>query len=92
MIKISNVNIKKMDKEDSRMKGVASILIDDCFAVRDIRIIQGDDRLFVAMPSRKDADGMYKDIVHPINKEARALVEDAILEEYNKTEIANEEE
>ena len=68
------------------MKGIASVLLDDCFIVRDIRIIEGKEGLFIAMPSRKNADGEYHDIAHPIDKETRKMFEDAIFEEYNKVE------
>jgi stage V sporulation protein G len=68
------------------MKGIASVLLDDCFVIRDIRIIEGKEGLFIAMPSRKNADGEYHDIAHPINAETRKMFEDAIFEEYNKVE------
>lgn len=83
-MQITSVNVKKIDKEESRMKGIASVLIDDCFAVRDIRIIEGNDGLFIAMPSRKNAEGEYHDIAHPINAETRKMFEDAIFDAYNK--------
>ena len=83
-MKITSVNVRKIEKEDSRMKGIASVLIDDCFAVQDIRIIEGDNGLFIAMPSRKTATGGYRDIAHPINTETRKMFEDAVLEAYNK--------
>lgn len=85
-MKITSVTVRKVEKEDSRMKGIASILIDDCFAIHDIRIIEGDKGLFIAMPSRKTATGGYRDIAHPINAEARALIEEPILKEYEKAE------
>ena len=85
-MQITSVNVKKIEKEDSRMKGIVSVLIDDCFVIRDIRIIDGKDGLFVAMPSRKNIDGEYHDIAHPINAETRKMFEDAIIEEYNKAE------
>ena len=56
-LKITSVNVRKVEKEASRMKGIASVLLDDCFAVHDIRIIEGDNGLFIAMPSRKTATG-----------------------------------
>ena len=83
-MKITSVNVRKVEKEDSRMKGIASVLIDDCFAVHDIRIIEGDNGLFIAMPSRKTATGGYRDIAHPINQEARQMFTDAILKEYEE--------
>ena len=91
-MKITSVTVRKIDKENSRMKGIASVLIDDCFAVHDIRIIEGDNGLFIAMPSRKTATGGYRDIAHPINPEVRAMFEEAILEAYDKAEDAPTEE
>ena len=85
-MKITSVNVRKIEKEGSRMKGSASVLLDDSFAVHDIRIIEGDNGLFIAMPSRKTATGGYRDIAHPINPEVRAMFEDAIIDAYNKAE------
>ena len=85
-MKITSVNVRKIEKEGSRMKGIASVLLDDSFAVHDIRIIEGDNGLFIAMPSRKTATGGYRDIAHPINPEVRAMCEDAIIDAYNKAE------
>lgn len=83
-MKITSVNVRVTEKEDSRMKGIASILLNDCFAIHDIRIIEGDKGLFIAMPSRKTQSGEYRDIAHPITPECRKMFEDAVLEEYNK--------
>ncbi len=85
-MQITSVNVKKYDKEDSKMKGIASVLIDECFVIRDIRIIEGNDGLFIAFPSRKNNEGLYVDVAHPINSETRKLFEDAIFEEFNKEE------
>ena len=85
-MKITSVNVRKIEKEGSRMKGIASVLLDDSFAVHDIRIIEVDNGLFIAMPSRKTATGGYRDIAHPINPEVRAMFEDAIIDAYNKAE------
>lgn len=85
-MQITSVNVKKYDKEESKMKGIASVLIDDCFVIRDIRIIEGNEGLFIAMPSRRKNDGEYQDVAHPINAETRKMFEDAIFEEYNKVE------
>ena len=91
-MKITSVNVRKIEKEGSRMKGIASVLLDDSFAVHDIRIIDGDNGLFIAMPSRKTATGGYRDIAHPINPEVRAMFEEAILEAYKNAEEDSEEE
>jgi len=86
MLTITSVSVRKVEKEGSRMKGIASVLLNDAFAVHDIRIIEGDNGLFIAMPSRKTATGSYRDIAHPINPEVRKQFEDAILEEFEKAE------
>ena len=85
-MKITSVNVRKVEKEGSRMKGIASVLIDDCFAIHDIRIIEGDNGLFIAMPSRKTPNGEFKDIAHPINAETREKIQKAILEAYEAPE------
>ena len=88
-MKITSVTVRKIEKENSRMKGIASVLIDDCFAVHDIRIIDGDNGLFIAMPSRKTPDGEFKDIAHPINTTTREKIQTSILNAY---EVALKEE
>ena len=85
-MKITSVTVRKIEKENSRMKGIASVLIDDCFAVHDIRIIEGDNGLFIAMPSRQVATGGYRYIAHPINAETRQMFEKAILKAYEEAE------
>jgi len=85
-MKITSVTVKKIDKENSRMKGIASVLIDECFAVHDIRIIEGDNGLFIAMPSRQTSTGQYRDIAHPINSETRQIFEEEIIKAYNEAE------
>jgi stage V sporulation protein G len=85
-LKITSVNVRKFEKADSRMRGIASVLIDDCFIIRDIRIIEGDKGLFIAMPSREVGPKEYRDIAHPVNQETRKMFEDAIFEAYNKAE------
>ena len=81
-MKITNVRVRVVDQENSKMRGFASVTIDDMFAVHDIRILEGDKGLFLAMPSKQISPGEYKDIAHPINQEARKMFSDAILEEY----------
>ena len=75
---ITDIRIRKIIPE-GRLRGVISITIDGQLAVHDIKIVQGDERLFVAMPSRKDDSGVFRDIVHPITPEARQQVESEIL-------------
>lgn len=91
-MKVTSVNVRKIEKENSRMKGIASILLDDIIAIHDIRIINGDNGLFVAMPSRKTATGGYRDIVHPITTEGRKIIETAIIDEYNKADDSDSSE
>ena len=91
-MKITSVNVRKIEKEGSRMKGIASVLLDDSFAVHDIRVIEGDNGLFIAMPSRKTSAGGYRDIAHLINPEVRAMFEDAIIDAYNNAEDVSSED
>ncbi|MDE5587299.1 MAG: septation regulator SpoVG [Bacilli bacterium] len=93
-MKITSVNVRKIEKEGSRMKGIASVLLDDSFAVHDIRIIEGEKGLFIAMPSKKTPAGGYRDIAHPINPEVRAMFEETILKAYDEAEdpVDSEEE
>lgn len=78
---ITDVRIRRT-YPDARLKALVSITIDGDFAVHDIKVIEGPNRLFVAMPSRKDEAGSFRDIVHPITPEARQTIETAILERY----------
>ncbi|MCF0228526.1 MAG: septation regulator SpoVG [Parasporobacterium sp.] len=80
---ITDVIVRLIAKE-GKMKAVASITIDDVFVVHDIKIIEGSNGLFIAMPSRKAQDGEYHDIVHPINQETRVYLQNLILEKYQK--------
>ena len=81
---ITDVRIRKVDS-DGKMKAVVSITIDDEFAIHDIKVIQGDKGLFIAMPSRKAKDGEYRDIAHPINSATRDSIQKIILERYETT-------
>ena len=81
---ITDVRVRLMDKADSNMKAVASITIDGEFVVHDIKVIQGNDKLFIAMPSKKDGNGDFKDIAHPINTATRTKIQDAVLTKYNE--------
>ncbi len=93
-MKITKVTVHKKEKENSRMKGIAVVTLDDCFVVKGIRILEGDNGLFIAMPSKDrkfvNENGEevveHHDMAHPVNQETRKMFEDAIFEEYNKTE------
>ena len=88
-MKISDVRVRIVQKQDSKLKAVASITIDDCFVIHDIKVIEGNEGYFIAMPSRKTGEGEYKDIAHPINTETRQEVIDAVIEAY-KNQLAAE--
>lgn len=90
-MEITDVKIRKIMSE-GRLKAVVSVTIDDMFAVHDIKVVQGDERLFVAMPSRKDENGVFRDIVHPISSSARKVFEDVILDAYNQQLVMIEAE
>lgn len=81
---ITDVRIRPVQKEDSKLKAVASVTIDNAIAIHDIKIVNGTDGCFVAMPSRKTADGEYRDIAHPISAEARAELIEAVMNAYRK--------
>lgn len=81
-MEISDIRIRKVLSGDKRLKAIVSITIDNLVAVHDIKVIKGDDRLFVAMPSRKDENGTYRDIIHPITAPARQKLEESILSAY----------
>lgn len=83
MIDITNVKVIKTEG-NFRVKGIASITIDDSFVVHDIRILESERGLYVAMPSKRTPDGVFKDITHPINAETRELIQKAVLNEYDK--------
>lgn len=88
-MQITDVRIRKVEKE-GKMKAVVSITIDEEFVVHDIKVIEGDKGLFIAMPSRKAADGEYRDIAHPINSDTRERIQTLILQKYQKTMAAEE--
>jgi len=86
---ITDVKVRKIAKEGN-MKAVVSITLDNEFVVHDIKIIDGGKGLFIAMPSRKTAEGEYRDIAHPISREAREVVSTVILEAYEKALAAEQ--
>ena len=87
---ITDVRVRRVAKE-GKMKAVVSITIDDEFVVQDIKVIEGEKGLFIAMPSRKASDGEYKDIAHPINSSTREKIQRIILEKYEATTEETEE-
>ena len=80
---LTDVRVRKV-ATNGKMKAVVSITIDDVFVVHDIKVIEGDKGLFIAMPSRKAADGEYKDIAHPINSDTRTALQELILMKYRE--------
>lgn len=88
---ISDIKIRKIITE-GRLRAIISITIEDLLAVHDIKIVQGDERLFVAMPSRKDENGVFRDIVHPISPAARKDIEQQILDAYHRYMAVRETE
>ena len=82
-MQITDVRVRKVTKE-GKMKAVVSITIDDEFVVHDIKVIEGEKGLFIAMPSRKTTDGEYRDIAHPINSETRDRIQNLILGKYDE--------
>ena len=85
-MQITDVRVRRIDKE-GKMRAVVSITIDDEFVVHDIKVIEGEKGLFIAMPSRKAADGEYRDIAHPINSATRDMIQNIILAKYEATAL-----
>ncbi len=90
-MKFTDVRVRIVKKDDSKLKAVASVTFDDCFVVHDIKIIEGSEGYFIAMPSRKTGEGEYKDIAHPIKteirEELRKVILDAFEVEKNKPQV-----
>ena len=80
---ISEVRVRLVKKDEGKLKAVASVTIDDCFVVHDVKILEGTDDFFIAMPSKKTPDGEYKDIVHPLNTETREMLKKTVLDEFD---------
>lgn len=89
-MQITDVRVRKVTKE-GKMRAVVSITIDNEFVVHDIKVIEGEKGLFIAMPSRKASDGEYRDIAHPINSETRDRIQALILKKYEETASETEE-
>ena len=90
-MQITDVRVRKVTKE-GKMRAVVSITIDDVFVVHDIKVIEGEKGLFIAMPSRKASDGEYRDIAHPINSETRDKIQSLILEKYQEVATESDDE
>ena len=88
---ITEVRIRLLKKDDLKLKAVATLTIDDCFAIHDIKVIESNNEFFIAMPSKKASTGEFKDIVHPLNTETREKLSKIIIEEYHKAVAANAE-
>ncbi|HYF93100.1 MAG TPA: septation regulator SpoVG [Symbiobacteriaceae bacterium] len=87
-MQITDVRIRKASStHETKLKALASIVFDGQFVVHDLRVVEGINGLFVAMPGRKTAEGTYKDVAHPITAEAREIVQKAVLEAYRETEV-----
>ena len=89
-MQITDVRVRKIAKE-GKMKAVVSITIDNEFVIHDIKVIEGEKGLFIAMPSRKSSDGEYRDIAHPINSETRERIQKLILEKYEQASFDEED-
>ena len=88
-MQITDVRVRRIASQN-RMKAIASITFDDVFVIHDIKVIESDKGLFIAMPSRKTPNGEFKDIAHPINTETREMIQKAIIDKYNEEEVAAE--
>ncbi len=89
-MEITEVRVSPIEG-DEKLKGFATVIFDNEFVVRDLKIISGKNGLFVAMPSRKMKDGSFKDVAHPLNNEMRRKLEDAVLNEYEKAKQSGEQ-
>ena len=90
-MQVTDVRVRKVTKE-GKMRAIVSITLDDEFVIHDIKVIEGDKGLFIAMPSKKATDGEYRDIAHPINSGTRDSIQKIILESYEKALSMPEEE
>ena len=90
-MKITDVRVRIVKKEDSKLKAVASVTFDECFVVHDIKVIDGNEGPFIAMPSRKTGDGEYKDVAHPIKQETREEIIKAVLSAYEEEKNKEQE-
>lgn len=83
-MEITEVRVRLVKKEEGKLKAVASITFDGCFVVHDVKIIEGNEGYFIAMPSKRTPEGEYKDIVHPLNSATRESISKSVLREFEK--------
>ena len=83
-MKITDVRVRLFQNEESKLKAFASITIDSCFVVHDIRVLEGSQGTYIKMPSRKTADGENKDVAHPLNTETREMISKLVLDKYEE--------
>jgi stage V sporulation protein G len=81
LMEITEVRISPVEEE--KLKAYVSITLDNCFVIRDIKVINGNNGLFISMPSKKRKDGTFKDVAHPLNNDTRKMIEERVLREYN---------
>lgn len=85
-MKITDVRLRKVNNQDNRMKALVSITFDDAFVIHDLRVIEGNNGLFVAMPSKRTPDGEFRDIAHPIHSDMRQHVQEEVMRVYEESE------
>ena len=83
-MKITDIKVRKLFDDDSTMKAVVSVTFDGQLALHDIKVIYAKERYFIVMPSKKNADGTFRDVVHPINAEFRGMLESAVIDAYDQ--------
>ena len=83
-MRITDVRVRSVSKKESKLKAFVSITLDDALVIHNLKVIEGKNGLFVAMPSKKNNKGEFRDILHPINLETRKMIEDSVLGAYNK--------
>ncbi|MBP0958540.1 MAG: SpoVG family protein [Oscillospiraceae bacterium] len=88
-MQITDIKIRKIFTE-GKLRAILSITVDNLIAIHDIKVVQGEDRFFVAMPSRRDENGIFRDVVHPISAEGRIFIENEVLKAYNEYLMVNE--
>jgi len=89
-MEITDVRVRKVTKE-GKLKAIVSITLDEAFVVHDIKVIEGEKGLFIAMPSKKALDGEYRDVAHPLNSETREMIQSIILQKYEEALAISEE-